>query len=131
MTIMTRILECDPNAITFHDDRPDISSEGTLNALKLASHHLVDLEDVVAFPTETVYGLGANALTPNATAKIFSTKGRPSDNPLIVHVSSYLMLTRLLPKDYKLSRTYEALIKSFWPGALTLLFPADPTIVPP
>lgn len=52
--------------------------------------------DVVAFPTETVYGLGANALNPEAVQKIFLAKGRPSDNPLIVHVSSAAMVKRLV-----------------------------------
>ncbi|EJD01663.1 translation factor [Fomitiporia mediterranea MF3/22] len=101
-----------------------------LDALKHAAHRLVDLEDVVAFPTETVYGLGANVLSSTAVSRIFSTKGRPPDNPLIMHISSLPMLRRLLPQDYKLPPVYQALVKAFWPGPLTLLFPADPKIVP-
>ncbi|EJD01648.1 translation factor [Fomitiporia mediterranea MF3/22] len=131
-----QVLDCDPSSISFSSslessDLPKVSSERTLDALKHAAHRLVDIEDVVAFPTETVYGLGANALSSTAVSRIFSTKGRPQDNPLIVHISSLPMLRRLLPQDYKLSPVYQALVKAFWPGPLTLLFPADSKIVPP
>ncbi|THH05710.1 hypothetical protein EW145_g4602 [Phellinidium pouzarii] len=130
-----QVLDCDSLSISFPASLestalPGVSSASTLEALKLAVHHLTTLADVVAFPTETVYGLGANALSSTAVARIFAAKGRPQDNPLIVHVSSLPMLRRLLPKDYALSRTYAALIDAFWPGALTLLFPADPRVVP-
>ncbi|KAI1786699.1 DHBP synthase RibB-like alpha/beta domain-containing protein [Ganoderma leucocontextum] len=111
-------------------DRPEISSSETLEALQRASSDLRALQ-TVAFPTETVYGLGAVALDPTAVARIFSTKGRPADNPLIVHVSSREMLLKILPKGYAPSHTYEVLMKHFWPGPLTLLFPNDPSIVPP
>ncbi|GAA5913759.1 hypothetical protein JCM6882_002334 [Rhodosporidiobolus microsporus] len=83
----------------------------------------------VAFPTETVYGLGASALSSTAVKRIFSAKGRPSDNPLIVHVSSRAMLDGLLPthKDgggkVALPKMYDALMDAFWPGALSLVFP--------
>jgi L-threonylcarbamoyladenylate synthase len=81
----------------------------------------------VAFPTETVYGLGASSLDPEAVKKVYSIKGRPADNPLIMHVSSLNMLDRLLPpKDqYTLSPLYLKLISEFWPGPLTLLFPSS------
>jgi L-threonylcarbamoyladenylate synthase len=101
-----------------------------LETLKIASHHLVDLMQLVAFPTETVYGLGAMALDTRAVSQIFSAKGRPPDNPLIVHVSSLAMLRTLLPKDYEISEAYRILMKHFWPGPLTLLFPSDPTVIP-
>ncbi|WAQ83784.1 hypothetical protein PtA15_4A233 [Puccinia triticina] len=88
-------------------------------------------EDVVAFPTETVYGLGASALSSTAVSKIFRAKGRPSDNPLIVHVCSLDLLKTFLPPDWAFPATYEALIERFWPGPLTLLVPttspAQPT----
>ncbi|KAG6812321.1 hypothetical protein H0H92_003405 [Tricholoma furcatifolium] len=128
----TRVLRCDPSSIQFHSDEenPDITCPETLSALKTAAHHLTDLSEPVAFPTETVYGLGAMALSPHASTRIFTTKGRPADNPLIVHVSSFTMLRSLLPDGYVLPRTYQALIKHFWPGPLTLLFPSDPEIVP-
>ncbi|MBI4122212.1 MAG: threonylcarbamoyl-AMP synthase [Parcubacteria group bacterium] len=76
--------------------------------------------DVVAFPTETVYGLGANALDGNAVKKIYQAKGRPSWNPLIVHVSSRDMLDQLVtsyPADFEL------LAAKFMPGPLTFLLP--------
>lgn len=76
--------------------------------------------ELVAFPTETVYGLGANALDAEAVAKIFVAKGRPSDNPLIVHVSSRSMLAPLVRE---VPDGAEALIDRFWPGPLTLVFP--------
>lgn len=71
----------------------------------------------VAFPTETVYGLGANALDAVAIAKIFAAKGRPSWDPLIVHVSDHEMLARLAISIIQA----EKLIQNFWPGPLTLL----------
>ncbi|KAF8812384.1 YwlC protein [Phlegmacium glaucopus] len=107
-----------------------ITSPETTEALKIASHRLLDLAQTVVFPTETVYGLGALALDPQAVSKIFSTKGRPPDNPLIVHVSSTTMLHSLLPPDYVIPQVYQTLMKHFWPGALTLLFPRNPDVVP-
>lgn len=129
MAFTTEILECDPDSVSFLTDRPEITSPETQEALRRASEEL-RAQRTVAFPTETVYGLGALALEPAAAAKIFSTKGRPPDNPLIVHVSSREMLERILPAGYAISRTYETLMKHFWPGPLTLLFPSDPSIVP-
>lgn len=127
----TKILRCDPSTIIFHPgkDRPEISSKDTSDALALAAKHLNNL-GVVVFPTETVYGLGALALNPDASRKIFSTKGRPADNPLIVHVSSFTMLKSLLPVGYTMPPAYQALIKHFWPGPLTLLFPRDYNRIP-
>ncbi len=72
----------------------------------------------VAFPTETVYGLGADALNGNAVSKIFKAKNRPPDNPLIVHVSSKDML-RMLARDIPASAL--KLMDSFWPGPLTII----------
>ncbi|KAF9462585.1 DHBP synthase RibB-like alpha/beta domain-containing protein [Collybia nuda] len=128
----TRVLNCDSSAITFHStsDHPDITCQETLNALKTASHHLVDHLECVAFPTETVYGLGAVASSNAAAAHIFSTKGRPPDNPLIIHISSFTMLNSILPENYTWPRAYEILVKHFWPGALTLLFPRNPEVIP-
>ena len=73
---------------------------------------------IVAFPTETVYGLGANALDEGAVAKIFRAKGRPADNPLIVHISSREMLN-MVAKD--IPELAFKLMDAFWPGALTLI----------
>ena len=121
----TETLTCDPISIYFSpgSDEPSFSSSGTLRALLTAAHHLIDKKQCVVFPTETVYGLGALALDPDASRRIFSTKNRPPDNPLIVHVSSMAMLYRLLPPGYQMPKHYDALIKRFWPGPLTLLFP--------
>ncbi len=129
MIYTTRVLKCDPDSVMFSSDHPTIVSSETREALQRASEELRSLQ-IVAFPTETVYGLGALALDPIATARIFSTKGRPPDNPLIVHVSSREMLLKILPKGYAISRTYEVLMKHFWPGPLTLLFPSDSSIIP-
>lgn len=125
------MLRCNSAAISFNDNEdPEFKDAETLHALQDARDQLQALKPV-AFPTETVYGLGALALNAEAAATIFSTKGRPPDNPLIVHVSSKSMLHRLLPPSYKLSPVYEILIRRFWPGPLTLLFPTDSSIVPP
>lgn len=73
---------------------------------------------LVAFPTETVYGLGANALDADAVAKIYEAKGRPSDNPMIVHISRASDIGQLTPM---LSPDIVALIDNFWPGPLTMV----------
>lgn len=80
---------------------------------------LLKANEIVGFPTETVYGLGANALDATAVAKIFEAKGRPSDNPLIVHVSDLDMLDSLVED---ISVKAKALMDAFWPGPLTLIF---------
>ncbi|MBK9062351.1 MAG: threonylcarbamoyl-AMP synthase [Acidobacteria bacterium] len=74
--------------------------------------------ELVAFPTETVYGLGANALDEKAVAKIFAKKGRPADNPVIVHVSDLKMLRKVTGPPPALAKK---LIAHFWPGPLTLI----------
>ncbi|MCD8214344.1 MAG: threonylcarbamoyl-AMP synthase [Clostridiales bacterium] len=74
---------------------------------------------LVAFPTETVYGLGANALNSRAVKKIYEAKGRPSDNPLIVHIAS---LPELKGIAEEVSPKAEKLIDAFWPGPLTIIF---------
>ncbi len=75
---------------------------------------------LVAFPTETVYGLGGNALDPSASAKIYAAKGRPSDNPLIVHIADWADLPAIVSEvPEKARRLGEAL----WPGPLTMIFP--------
>ncbi len=74
---------------------------------------------LVAFPTETVYGLGANALDPAAVKKIYEAKGRPSDNPLIVHISALSQLGGVVSE---VSENAKKLMDNFWPGPLTLIF---------
>ncbi len=73
---------------------------------------------LVAFPTETVYGLGANALNPDAVKNIFKAKGRPSDNPLIVHISKIEQLNDLV---IEVPSAVQKLISRFWPGPLTII----------
>lgn len=73
----------------------------------------------VVFPTETVYGLGANALSSSSAQKIYKAKGRPSDNPLIVHISDYEMLELIATN---ISDDARILMNKFWPGPLTLIF---------
>jgi L-threonylcarbamoyladenylate synthase len=77
---------------------------------------------LVAFPTETVYGLGADATNGNAVARLYAAKGRPSFNPLIAHVADLASARRLARFD----ETAERLAKAFWPGPLTLVLPTTP-----
>ncbi len=76
-------------------------------------------DGTVIFPTETVYGLGANALSEAAVAKIFAAKGRPSDNPLIIHIGKRNALEKLVAR---VPKEAEILMEKFWPGPLTLIF---------
>lgn len=88
-------------------------SDDILGAARaLAAGHLV------AFPTETVFGLGADAFDPAAVARIFAAKGRPSDHPLIVHVSGAERLTELAAEVPPMA---QALARAFWPGPMTLI----------
>lgn len=91
--------------------------------------HYVDLlkgGEVVAFPTETVYGLGADAWNPGAIRKVFETKGRPADNPLIVHVASKEMAGEFAAE---IPPEAERLMDAFWPGPLTLIFRKKPEVL--
>lgn len=81
--------------------------------------------EVVAFPTETVYGLGAHALDEDAVRKIFEIKGRPPTNPLIVHVAS-VEAARELVREWPPEA--DALAEAFWPGPLTMILPRNPAI---
>lgn len=81
--------------------------------------HIIKEGGLVAFPTETVYGLGADALNPEASKKIYAAKGRPSDNPLIVHISNRKALGEIttdIPQKAK------KMAERFWPGPLTMIF---------
>src|SRR5947207_9629696 len=82
---------------------------------------------LVAFPTETVYGLGADATNAEAVAKIFAAKGRPATNPLIVHVAD-VDTARRFAASWPLAASH--LAEQFWPGPLTLVLPRSPAIVP-
>lgn len=80
---------------------------------------------LVAFPTETVYGLGANALDEKAAKKIYEAKGRPSDNPLIAHISCY---EELEPLVTGIPQAGGKLARRYWPGPLTMVFPKSPAV---
>jgi L-threonylcarbamoyladenylate synthase len=108
----TEVLEVDPR-----QPQPEI--------IRRAAEVLRD-QGLVAFPTETVYGLGANALDPRAVQNIFSAKGRPANNPLIVHVAD-VEAARELAVNWP--PTAAALAERFWPGALSMVV-AKRDIVP-
>lgn len=74
---------------------------------------------LVAFPTETVYGLGGDGFNPQAAKKIYEAKGRPSDNPLILHISKREELDAIAAR---IPETAEKLMDAFWPGPMTLIF---------
>lgn len=87
-----------------------------------AAAQLIKEGEVVGIPTETVYGLGANALEKEAVLKIFAAKGRPADNPLIVHIGRFCELEKLtdfVPEKAKM------LAENFWPGPLTMIFKSN------
>ncbi|KAH7364759.1 DHBP synthase RibB-like alpha/beta domain-containing protein [Rhexocercosporidium sp. MPI-PUGE-AT-0058] len=104
-----------------------------LQPLQEAATHLREGIIPVGFPTETVYGLGADATRSQAVKGIYKAKGRPSDNPLIIHVCDLTMLRSLIaPAEPRNGNTncsdpipaiYRALIERFWPGPLTILLP--------
>ena len=82
--------------------------------------------EVVAMPTETVYGLAANVFDDRAISKIFKIKGRPQDNPLICHISNMGMLDELMVN--KDSKIFQKLIEKFWPGPLTVIVPRKTSV---
>ena len=82
--------------------------------------------ELVAFPTETVYGLGADALNGEAAARIFAAKGRPADNPLIVHIAGESGLAGLIAGEP--CACARKLMRAFWPGPMTLIFPKSPRV---
>lgn len=86
---------------------------------------IIERGGLVAFPTETVYGLGANCLDARAVEKIFAVKNRPADNPLIAHISDISMLDTVA-KD--VPDGIKPLFEAFWPGALTVVLDKKPTV---
>ncbi|KAA8899628.1 DHBP synthase RibB-like alpha/beta domain-containing protein [Sphaerosporella brunnea] len=153
-TVHTIIDQVDTDAIQFtpsskpgehpyEDPSLRIYNDETRIALESAAR-LLKRAQPVAFPTETVYGLGADATSTDAVKSIYTAKSRPADNPLIVHVASLKQLRRLLPRPYTAARlpfpvsapqkedtideetipqVYLPLIERFWPGPLTILLP--------
>lgn len=98
--------------------------EGTRGDISEAAE-LIRNGETVVFPTETVYGLGANALDPKAVKKIFEAKGRPSDNPLIVHIADFCEVESFVREIPPAARE---LAKRFWPGPLTMILKKKPCI---
>lgn len=94
-------------------DSADIDCESMREAARLIAEG-----ELVAFPTETVYGLGADALHSQAAKKIYAAKGRPSDNPLIVHISKFADL-EMIAKEVPVQA--RKLSDAFWPGPLTMI----------
>lgn len=92
--------------------------QDTQESIKVAAQ-LIKSGNTVVFPTETVYGLGANALDEDAVLKIFEAKGRPSDNPLIVHIAEKNAVYELADN---VSEDTKKLMDKFWPGPLTIIF---------
>lgn len=126
MSFHTRVLKVRKESITFSGDVPQISDAETLENLRLAASHVRQSGSIVAFPTETVYGLGGSALDDDSVRAIYTAKNRPADNPLIVHVASVDQIQRLiLPSLRQIPAVYEKLIAKFWPGPLTILLPIE------
>ncbi|WP_096467601.1 L-threonylcarbamoyladenylate synthase [Aneurinibacillus soli] len=86
---------------------------------------LLRANELIAFPTETVYGLGGNGLVDETVEKIYTAKGRPSDNPLILHIADRGQLVDIVEYVPPLA---EALMEAFWPGPLTLVLPKKPGV---
>lgn len=103
----------------------DLRQDGAAEIIQTAAKILQE-GGLVAFPTETVYGLGGNGLDGTACEKIYLAKGRPSDNPLILHISE---LEELNPIVGSISPAAKKLMDAFWPGPLTMVFPKS-DIVP-
>ncbi len=99
-------------------------SSGDVDTPKLASE-IIKAGGLVALPTETVYGLGANGLDPDAVRKIFEAKGRPQDNPLILHISGAEQMETLC---HDIPPAAYALAEAFWPGPLTMVLPAKDVV---
>lgn len=100
--------------------------EATDDGMKEAQNQAVALlqaGEIVALPTETVYGLGADAFNPEAVAKIFAAKERPDFDPLIVHIASFQDLKRVANVPPQIEATVKRLANEFWPGPLTIILP--------
>jgi L-threonylcarbamoyladenylate synthase len=107
----TQIVKLDPNSPDIHEIQRAAS--------------IIKSGGLVAFPTETVYGLGADGLCAGAVDKIFQAKGRPQDNPLILHVASPDDILRVAAE---VPPVVEKLVQRFWPGPLTLVLPKKPHV---
>jgi len=137
----TKVLRVKPESIKFSPNAfldgslPTILDPNTEVALREAARIIRDTDDTVAFPTETVYGLGGSSLNDDSVLNIYKAKNRPSDNPLISHISSIDQLNRKIYGDTNLHpsellkhipKSYHNLINTLWPGPLTILLPVPP-----
>ncbi|CDK28254.1 unnamed protein product [Kuraishia capsulata CBS 1993] len=124
----TQVLKVDPQTISFKDGVLKITDPETAKNLRFASELLIHSHEAIAFPTETVYGLGGSCLVDESVQAIYKAKNRPSDNPLISHVSSVQMIyDKFFPgQNYQIPEIYQPLIDKFWPGPLTILLPVLP-----
>lgn len=138
MSYNTKVLRVDPSAIHFsataHIDGslPRISDPETEKHLLEAARLIRDDGETVAFPTETVYGLGGSSLNDASVRNIYKAKNRPSDNPLISHVSSIAQLNRRIYQQDRegdvlrnIPVVYHELVRQLWPGPLTILLPIN------
>lgn len=122
----TKILPVNKETISFANEIPTFKDANTEKNLRLAANAVRQAGQVVAFPTETVYGLGGSALSDDSVRAIYSAKNRPADNPLIVHVSSIDQLQRIILTElHRVPLIYEKLLQKFWPGPLTILVPIE------
>lgn len=103
-------------------------TEQTTNETIRAAVSALQSGDVVALPTETVYGLAADALDPAAVEKIFEAKERPRFDPLIVHLPNKEALREVAEVPDDVAKTVTQLVETFWPGPLTLVLPRRPVI---
>ena len=97
----------------------DVNNVNNIDAVLKDAANCLKNGGLVAFPTETVYGLGADGLNPEASKKIYAAKGRPSDNPLIVHIADLEAMDKL---GFTNDKAY-TLAHAFWPGPLTIILP--------
>ena len=101
---------------------------GTTQSELIEAAGAIQRGELVAIPTETVYGLAADALSNTACAKIFALKRRPANDPLIVHISSVSQLSMVAVLSVDLSPIVDILATAFWPGPLTMVLPAAPCV---
>ncbi len=99
------------------------AEDGEANEAIIKATRLLEAGEVVALPTETVYGLGANALDADAVAKIFAAKDRPSFDPLIIHLGRREQIHEYCDISPELDEVVQKLIQEFWPGPLTMVLP--------
>ncbi|MGM0437289.1 MAG: L-threonylcarbamoyladenylate synthase [Bacillota bacterium] len=121
MAYNTSLVEISQNLIK----KNEISKISKLPVLKRAKKFILNGE-LVAFPTETVYGLGADATNGEAVKKIFKAKGRPQDNPLIAHIANLSQFEKVV--DTKIDKDLEKILNKFWPGPLTVILPKSKMI---